>query len=465
MGGGLNKLSLNKKEVTNRIFTFSQSDPASLSDNFVTSVYEDRKKNLWISTYYNGLNKINLSETSGNKINFIKYRNIPGKNSLASNIVMSVIEDREGYIWIATFRGGLDRYNPFTNEFLNFRKNKFDDNSLSDDDVLTMYEDRSGIIWIGTHLGRGISKLEKDKIKFNHLKKMQSGHSINDDVVWAIYKDNNDLWIGTYRGGLNKIDSRGNFSYFMNDNSPGCISDNHIRSIIKDFNGDLWIGTYSAGLNKFDRKKGIFVNYKNSSADENSIGANQVLSLLIAPDSVFWIATFGGGLNYFKYNNSGIIKFKKYLNDPDDSSSLSTNRVYSLYRTKDGTIWAGTFGGGLNKLDIKSGKFTRYVNNPSDPSSLSHDRIMAIYEDSKGIMWISTYGGGLNSFNRETGKFKVYTRKNGLLSDVIYGVLEDDSGNLWISSDNGLFKFYTAVERFVHFDLDDGIQSLSLIHI
>jgi two-component sensor histidine kinase len=84
---------------------------------------------------------------------------------------------------------------------------------------------------------------------------------------------------------------------------------------------------------------------------------------------------------------------------------------------------------------------------------------MAVYEDSRGKMWISTYGGGLNYFDRKTEKFKVFTRKHGLLSDVIYGVLEDNSGNLWISTDNGIFKFYVEAERFLHFDPEDGLQS------
>jgi ligand-binding sensor domain-containing protein len=112
-----------------------------------------------------------------------------------------------------------------------------------------MYEDRSGIIWIGTHLGRGISKLERNKIKFNHLKNNASPASLNDDVVWSIYKDEHELWVGTYRGGLNRI-SNNKFKFYLNDPSdPKSITDNHIRSIRKDFNGDIWLGTYSGGLN------------------------------------------------------------------------------------------------------------------------------------------------------------------------------------------------------------------------
>jgi ligand-binding sensor domain-containing protein/signal transduction histidine kinase len=456
LGGGLNRITEKDKSFYFHNYLLSGTEQNSNS-NRVISLFQDDEKYLWIGTYGGGLKKGVLS---GNKIKFTTYSNIQGKNSISSNTVMSVVQDRYGFLWIATFGGGLDRFDSETETFLNFRKNKFDDNSLADNDVLTLYEDRSGILWIGTNLGRGISKLERNKIKFNHLKNSPAENSLNDDVVWSIYKDKEVLWIGTYRGGLNKIGNK-KFQYYQN--KPGdknSISDNHIRSITKDNFGNLWIGTFSGGLNLFNSATEKFKSYKNDPADPKSIGANQVLSILPSPDSIFWVGTFGGGLNYFKYSGSDNITFSKYVNDPGDTSSLSDNRVYSVYRTNDGTIWAGTFGGGLNKFDAQTGKFKRFMADKNSPESISHDRIMSIYEDSRGRMWISTYGGGLNLFDRKTEKFKVYTRKDGLLSDVIYGVLEDNSGNLWISSDNGLFKLYTESERFIHYDTDDGLQSL-----
>jgi ligand-binding sensor domain-containing protein/anti-sigma regulatory factor (Ser/Thr protein kinase) len=458
LGGGLNRITQDKNGIHFKIFKNHQNDLYSLSDNKVVSLYEDREKNIWAGTYTSGLNRIKNIEDEN--IRFINYRSGSGKNSIASNSVMSVIQDKLGYIWIGTFGGGLDRFDKKTGEFLNFRKNKFDENSLADDDVLIIFEDRSGIIWIGTHLGRGISILEKGKLKFNLLKNTYTENSLNDDVVWAVLKESNHLWIGTYKGGLNRMDKKSNFRYYKHDPSDSyCISDNHIRSISKGLNGELWIGTYSGGLNNFNPSTEKFISYQNDTSDKKSIGGNQVLQVIMAPDSVFWVATFGGGLNYFKYNGSpDKVVFSKYVNDPDDPNSLSDNRVYSILRTIDGTIWAGTFGGGLNKLDAE-GKFKIYRNNLHDPGSISHDRVMSVYEDSKGRMWVSTYGGGLNYFDRKTEKFKSYTRKHGLLSDVIYSVLEDNSGNLWISSDNGLFKFYPESERFVKFDIDDGLQN------
>jgi ligand-binding sensor domain-containing protein/anti-sigma regulatory factor (Ser/Thr protein kinase) len=461
MGGGLNLLNIRVSTPQFTSYTHNKDDVNSISDNKIIALLEDKNKNIWVGTYNNGLNKVvKTPEDNNEALSFINYNHSSDLPGISSNTVMSLLQDELGYIWIGTFGGGLDRFDSANESFLNFRKNRFDENSLADDEVLALYEDLSGIIWIGTHLGRGISKLERNKIKFNHLKITANNNSLNDDLIWSIYKDKEDLWVGTYKGGLNRLNSKGKFSYYTSDPSDvNSISDNHVRSIRKDFNGNLWIGTYSGGLNKFNPSTGKFLSFRNNPSDNSSIGANQVLSIVIAPDSVFWIGTFGGGLNYFKYTDKDKIQFSKYVNIPGDENSLSDNRVYSVFRTKDGVIWAGSFGGGLNKLDASTGTFKRYRYNPDDPSSLSHDRVMAVYEDSKGRMWISTYGGGLNLFDRNTEKFKVYTRKQGLASDVLYGVLEDNQGNLWISTDNGLFKFYPDHERFVHFDLDDGLQS------
>jgi ligand-binding sensor domain-containing protein len=275
LGGGLNLLDVTDGKYSFSIYKHDRNDRTSISEDRIISIVEDDRKNIWVGTYTKGFNKV---ESINGKISFRHFKHQAGKNSLASNAVMSLLQDKLGYLWIGTFGGGLDRFDIDKEAFINFRKNRFDENSLADDDVLTMFEDRSGIIWIGTHLGRGISKLERNKIKFNHLRNNADANSLNDDVVWSVYKDDKDLWTGTYRGGLNRITSDGQYKFYQHYSSdPASISDNHVRSIRKDFTGNLWVGTYSGGLNKLNPSTGKFISYKNDPADKKTIGANQVL--------------------------------------------------------------------------------------------------------------------------------------------------------------------------------------------
>jgi streptogramin lyase/two-component sensor histidine kinase len=327
-------------------------------------------------------------------------------------------------------------------------------------------EDKSGTIWIVTHLGKGLTNLQRSTLKFKQIKKSLGGEDgLNDDVVWSVYQDDNStLWIGTYRGGLNCYDRKtGKFYYYKKDfNNPSSVSDNHIRAIVDDHEGNLWIGTYSGGLNIFNKRTKSFQHFLNNPSDSNSLGADQVQAILIDHNKNYWIGTFGGGLEKLSAEDykAGRFRFKRYMHDANNPFSISDDRVYSLFEDKQGIIWIGTFGGGVNKFDPSKEQFLSYKNIPGDESSLSDNRIMSIYEDSQGFLWISTYGGGLQKFDKLKEKFVRFGKRNKMNSSVVYGVLADNHNNLWMSTDNGLFKLNTKTENFTQYDLHDGLQSM-----
>jgi len=125
---------------------------------------------------------------------------------------------------------------------------------------------------------------------------------------------------------------------------------------------------------------------------------------------------------------------------------------------EQGFLWVGTYGGGLNKLNTKTGKFTNYKFNPEDPASLADNIVFAIYEDEKGYFWIGT-NSGLNLFNPSTGKFKRYGTDAGLPNDVIYGIMPDNNNRLWLTTNKGISRLDLTEFRFKNFDVRDGLQS------
>ena len=80
--------------------------------------------------------------------------------------------------------------------------------------------------------------------------------------------------------------------------------------------------------------------------------------------------------------------------------------------------------------------------------------------DKQGILWIGTNGGGLNRLDPRTNIFKVYTTDDGLANNSVYGILEDEKGNLWMSSNQGVSKFNPQDLTFKKYDVSDGLQSL-----
>ncbi|MEO8231143.1 MAG: two-component regulator propeller domain-containing protein, partial [Ignavibacteriota bacterium] len=470
-GGGLSRITISNKNSKND-FSFETLlqgvDEFSLSDNKLLNLFKDSEKNIWIGSYYGGLIYIPSDQT---KLPFgkakINCERCPiSVDNFSPNTVMCFAEDKEHYLWIGTFGGGLIRYDKNKNESLHFFNDPMNQYSLGDNDVLSLCTDRSGIIWAGSHLGAGITKIYKNTARFNHVKhEPRKKHSLSDDVVWAIYKDKESiLWIGTYKGGLNKYDPVSNsFSSINKSDKEGSLSSNHIRAIKEDNYGNLWIGTYDGGLNILNKKSKQVSIFKNDANYPLSIGGNQVQDIFIESDSVYWIATFGGGLNKVTAKGNPInqkLKFKRFVNQKDNPQSISDNRVYKIYRTKDGVFWICSYGGGLNSFDPKTEKFKRYPLNSGKEDNFNIENLMTIHEDSDGLLWLGSYGGSLTSFERKSGKFTRYSFREGLTSGVVYGILEDEAKHLWISSDNGIFRLNLKTKEINRYDIQDGLQSL-----
>ena len=79
-----------------------------------------------------------------------------------------------------------------------------------------------------------------------------------------------------------------------------------------------------------------------------------------------------------------------------------------------------------------------------------------VHEDKNGNIWVGTYGGGLNKFDRETESFNHFGIKDGFPSDIIRGILGDDNGNLWISTHSGITKFNPENNKFRNYDLQNS---------
>src|SRR5690606_17429616 len=115
----------------------------------------------------------------------------------------------------------------------------------------------------------------------------------------------------------------------------------------------------------------------------------------------------------------------------------------SLTRTGEGPLWFGS-NEGLLRFDPQSESFRRYRNDPGDPGSLGHDVVRALLPDPadpSGSLWVGTAGGGLNRLDLSTGRFTHYTTADGLPNNVVYGILPDDDGRLWLSTNRGLSRF------------------------
>lgn len=462
-GGGLNRFDT----LANRFTRFSHDpqNPSSLSDNKITSIYEAPSIPgiLWVGTDGGGLNRFKPPEADNKPVTFSHYKYNPNRtDSLSHNYVTSMFEDSSGKFWVCTGGGGLNLVNIPSKEldratFTHHKKDFNNPDSVAGNFIFSIYEDKSGILWIGT-FGDGISKLDPQQPHFQTYRNNPlNTNSLSENGTRTIYEDSNRfLWVGTFGGGLNKINLQTNqYTHYRADaKNPGSISHDRVFSILEDEQGNIWVGTEAGSLNQLNPKNGHFNIYqtRTGSASENRVNA-----LLIDKKGTFWVGTRQEGL--YQFDPKAMTFTKNFETDPDDPKALSSSDIYHLHEDRSGRLWICTFGGGLNLFNPVDHTFTHYRQKEGDVNSLQNDRLLCLHEDRKGQFWIGSYGGGLSRFDPEEASFQTYTVKNGLPSDVVYGVLSDNQGNLWVSTNKGLSKFNPETLHFKNYDVRDGLQS------
>jgi len=413
----------------------------------VISLLACRDGAFWIGTFRRGLYR--YEPGSGVYTSFIRDLKTP--HALRGEDIYHIFEDRFGDVWIAT-ENGVHRYFPDENGFLHYTADPNDPKSLSDNFVRTVFEDRTGVLWFGTNNG-GLNKFDLHRKKFSHYThKPMDPHSLSNSHVHTIHEDKSGLiWIGT-RDGLNRFDKRtGRFTSYRNDpDDPHSLGHNTVLFVTSASPSEIWAGT-DLGISRLDTRTGRFRHHRHDPADPKFLANNNVRCLHFDRSGALWIGTWGGGLNRFD------LRTDTFTRHPVDDN-ITHNAVLSLLEDEAGLLWLGTFGKGLVKFDPASGDMTFYRADPDDPEKLRDNVINTVFRDREGLIWAGTAGGGLSCFNPEEETFVTFEVSDGLPSSEITGILEDARGDLWISTGKGLSRYSREKGTFTNYDEDDGLQ-------
>ncbi len=467
-GGGLTLYDPSTDTFTR--YLHDPADPRSLSEDRIEYLHEDSQGTVWIATERAGLNRFDPRSES-----FVRYRHdSEDPRSVSSDQVKTIHEDRSGTLWIGT-DNGLDRFDRATESFVRHRHDPDDPESLSSNRIRAIVHDTSGALWVGTR-GGGLNRFDPEtgsSRRYRH--DPRDPQSLSDDSVSVLFADSfGILWIGTYKGGLNRFDPEtGLFdSYRYDSRSPGSLSHNRVEALHEDRSHNLWIGT-RAGADKLDLKRAKFRQYIHDPYVAAGLPHPSVRAIASAGegDDALWIGT-DGGLARFDPRSEHFQLFRH-----ESGRGLSSDRIWSILVDREGTLWAGTYDAGLNRLVRKGETFevTRYQHDPRDPSSLSSDRVQAIFEDRDGDLWLGT-GDGLNRvMPRPAGErllFEVYRTdpdvKGKLSSNYVIIVFQDRSGRLWAGTRDGLHQFDTTTrsfQRIVHTSRVESSGTNSILSI
>jgi signal transduction histidine kinase/ligand-binding sensor domain-containing protein/DNA-binding response OmpR family regulator len=435
---------------------------------YIKRIYEDRQGILWLVTNKPGISRLNLNSSVEQHFLLaseeIEY--------LVTDERQVFFEDVEGNMWIGSNGGGLALYATEKSSLKFFRNDPENDFSLSSDAVSSITQDKSGLIWIGTgQPDGGINKIISPNPLFIHLQLKKNIDNRIDNLVKAIFQDSkNNVWVTTKSGNIHIYNQ--SFELITEFDHLRSLHSNFPKSntytIMQDNEGFIWLGSKGGGIavsrypleeyNNYDDIK--FNTYLHEPKDGSSLSNDYVYSIIQDKDGAIWIGTYGGGVNIVQNRTASKLKCIHYNTE---NSNLSSNLIRQVFQDKNERIWIATTYG-LNLLEKSSVRdsatFVTFTHNRSNTNSLSYNDIVYIYEDSKERLWFGTFGGGVNYFrdaeNHLSG-FNHLTTENGLINNAVFGIAGDDLGNIWFSTQNGISRHNPEENKFDNFDINNGL--------
>jgi ligand-binding sensor domain-containing protein len=292
--------------------------------------------------------------------------------------------------------------------------------------------DSKGYIWIGS-ITQGIIRFDPETGIFTKYNDPSVDFQLNS--YKSLYIDKQDkIWVATDGIGFFSFDPVNiKFEHFGITGGGKGTNLNFILDIIPENDRFLLLAVDQGGINRFDKVTRTFEYIMYDNANEDGLNNNGIWCFHRDKEGILWIGTSGGGINYYNPKKE---RFKLFTHT-GNPNSLSYNFTGSLFEDHEGIIWIGTDGGGLNTYDPKTGHFEVFKHDPSNPYSISGNVIRGIAEDGNHDIWVGTWDAGLNRYNRKTGRFFRYMHDERKLSSIsdktIWNLFIDHNNILWIS--------------------------------
>jgi signal transduction histidine kinase/ligand-binding sensor domain-containing protein/CheY-like chemotaxis protein len=230
---------------------------------------------------------------------------------------------------------------------------------------------------------------------------------------------------------------------------------NDVYAVIQGHQGFMWFATQN-GLARYDGNR--FLTLYHDPLNSNTIASNNFGKLLADRDGMLWLGTWGEGLDRYDPTTGTFTHFKY---NPQNPASICSDMVSYLFEDKDGDIWIGTAYGGMDRYDKETGIFFHYKHKPGNPAGLSSDRIRAICQDRQGYIWAATYGGGLNRLDVKAGTFTHYKHRPNDPASISHNYIRticlDKDGRLWLGTrGGGVDRFDPANGQVTHYRRQPG---------
>jgi diguanylate cyclase (GGDEF)-like protein len=344
------------------------------------------------------------------------------KEGLPTNTIIDIIQDKQGYIWMASY-SGLIRFDGYKFTLFNKKTNE----TINSNTARTLLEDGEGNLWIGTN-SSGLVKEENGTFSL-----LSTEQGLPDNSIRAMTFDKEGvLWIGT-AGGIAKMEDGIISKYPVQNEQYGITT-----FLLLLQNGDLITGSNKPGLYKITDEGLVLY------SEDPRLSSFQFSSAENGKDGTLWLGTSTGEVLSLKNETINIY----------ENFSISGNSINKIFSDSHGIIWFGTDRGILYYKDNQLFSF-------SENEGLSSNMVASILEDYEGNLWVATERGGVSKFSNV--KFRNFTTTEGLVNSSVNAVFTDKQGGVWIGTDSGLDYMYN--NTFIRNAVTEELSNFRIRHI
>ncbi|MEX2371641.1 MAG: two-component regulator propeller domain-containing protein [Bacteroidales bacterium] len=438
----------------------------NLTDAERIRIYEDSRNQLWLGGQNTGILHYDRQEDR-----FNIYRNEPGNpRSLQSDIVECIMEDREHNLWIGTswFGKGLNRMITMDPAF-EYIVPVSSPESKQQNVVRALFVDSKGYIWAGTKSGQ--IYIYDPELTLIHIVQEDPEIQYTGYNVYSIGEDQQGrIWLCTKGAGvfysnesISKVFPHYDKLTFSSiehiPDQPNSLSNNNVYDMIIDEMGRIWVATYGGGLNMIDTDKEGIRHFHHYTSSNSSLTSDKLRDLHLTRNGRLWLATTMG-VNYIDiYRQNGEdLDIKSILSIHSDKGGLSYNDIIMVMEDKAGHLWLASAGGGVNQILNPDGEDFEFVLF-SEKNGLKDDYIVSISEDIYGFLWFGTISG-LSRYNPLKNDIENFDKKIGL-PEVFFSERTSavsSSGRVLFGTVNG---FYVISPQQINFEEIDPNISLT----
>lgn len=399
------------------------------------------------------------------------------EEGLSNENVISIAQDRDGFIWIAT-KDGLNRFD--SNSFQVYKSSENEPNTICSNVLNYVYADKhDDVIWIASEKD-GVDAYNYKSRVFTHYEHDYSNPEANDlganGVTHIDGDEHGNIWFATYDGGIDVLNREtGRFTNYNVQNTPG-LGSNYNWCVLYDTDERVFAGHVTEGFSIINPKTGKAVNYKHNPGDPASLPDNTVTCMFIDSKNQIWIGT-RNGLALFDPETG---KMQNFFHDNKDPLSLSGNAIESIIEPENSELWFGTEGGGINILKLNDpvntgnpGKFSfEHIGFAVTPDGLSSPSVQTLFQDSFGNIWIGGYGSGVNFISKKEPFFNqinylpLINNTNSLNSKPVIGICTDSDDNVWFANGAGGICIYREGKKIREITkIDTSPKTLNVLSV